>query len=235
MLENNWIAFVLTFLISVLWLRANDFIAQQNWVDSHTSRKIIHIGTGPIFILCWLLFNNSASSPFLAAIIPLIITLQFILVGLGIIRDEAAVKAMSRSGNPKEILRGPMLYGLIFTALTIIYWKRSPIGMIALMILCGGDGLADLFGRKWGKRKLPWNRQKSWMGSLGMFIGGWFLSLFILMTYHWAGIFTDSFAALLLPTLFIALFTTLVESFPVQDWDNLTITLAALALGHLLL
>jgi phytol kinase len=38
------------------------------------------------------------------------------------------------------------------------------------MMLCGGDGLADIIGRRFGKVKLPWNGSKSWAGSLGMLI-----------------------------------------------------------------
>jgi len=53
---------------------------------------------------------------------------------------------MSRTGNPREILRGPLYYGIAFIILTIVFWKDSPVGMTALMI-CGGDGLADLVGR----------------------------------------------------------------------------------------
>ena len=35
----------------------------------------------------------------------------------------------------------------------------------------GGDGLADIIGRRFGGVKLPWNTAKSWAGSLAMFIG----------------------------------------------------------------
>ena len=37
--------------------------------------------------------------------------------------------------------------------------------------MCGGDGLADLVGRKFGSAKLPFNKNKSWAGSLAMFVG----------------------------------------------------------------
>ena len=48
--------------------------------------------------------------------------------------------------------------------------------------MCGGDGLADLVGRRWGaSNRLPWNQNKSWAGSLAMLLserggagaGGW--------------------------------------------------------------
>jgi phytol kinase len=105
----------------------------------------------------------------LAALVPLAITIQFLLVGLGIIKDESAVRAMSRTGDRREILQGPLYYGIVFVVLTIIYWTDSPIGMVALMLMCGGDALADILGRRYGKIKLSWNKTKSWVGSLGRY------------------------------------------------------------------
>ena len=135
MFNNNVVALVVTLVIALVWLRINDFFAHKGWISSAISRKIIHIGTGPIFVLCWLLFNDSNIAPYLAAIVPLGITLQFALVGLGVIRDPSAVEAMSRTGDRREILHGPLLYGIVFVILTIVFWRRSPIGIIALMVL----------------------------------------------------------------------------------------------------
>jgi phytol kinase len=235
MLSSNLLAAFLTLLAALAWLRLNDFAAHRGWISSSLSRKIIHSGTGPIFVACWLLYNNTASARYLAALIPLAITAQFILVGTGMIKDPAAVQAMSRSGDRREILRGPLYYGLIFVLLTIFYWYDTPIGIIALMLMCGGDGLADIVGRRFGTAKLPWNRSKSWIGSAGMFFGGWLTSLAILALYVAAGIFTPPLSSYLLPLTLIALAGTVVESLPLQDVDNITITLAALATGHLLL
>ena len=102
MFSNNIVPMVLTLTAALAWLRINDFAAHKGWIESKLSRKIIHIGTGPIFVVCWLLFPNTPSSKYFAAVIPLLITFQFALVGLGIIKDEAAVQAMSRSGDRRE-------------------------------------------------------------------------------------------------------------------------------------
>ena len=107
--------------------------------------------------------------------------------------------------------------------------------MVGLMLMCGGDGLADVFGRRWGKTKLPWASGKSWIGSLGMLIGGWTFAAFILWVYVTAGVFSGPFGAYLLPLTLIAVVGTLVESLPIKDIDNITVTLAAALLGHLLL
>ncbi len=229
---QNFVATLLTFLIALVWLRLNDFIAQRGWISSDLSRKVIHIGTGPLFVLCWLLYPDHALARYFAALVPLAITAQFLLVGLGIIQDEAAVKAMARSGNRREILRGPLLYGIIFVLLTVVYWQETPIGIAALMILCGGDGLADVLGRRFGNRKLPWNRSKSWVGSLGMFAGGWLLALLILTVYIAAGRFSGPPSALALPLAGVVLVSAAIETLPLKDIDNLTITVAALFMGY---
>lgn len=234
-LSNNIIALILTFIAAISWLRLNDFAAHRGWISSHLSRKIIHIGTGPIFVLCWLLFHDAPSARYLAALVPGLITVQFIFVGLGIIKDEAAVKALSRTGDRREILRGPLFYGIIFVILTILYWKDSPIGMVALMLMCGGDGFADIIGRRFGKRKLPWAPGKSWMGSLAMFLGGWCLSIGILWVYLLEGVFTGQLNAYIPSLTLIALVGTAVESLPIKDVDNITVTLSAVILGNLLL
>jgi len=234
MLNNSVIALVITFLVALIWLRINDFLAHRGWVESHLSRKLIHIGTGPFFVLCWLLFNANPINRFLAALVPLAFTLQFLLIGIGVIKDEASVKAMSRTGDRREILRGPLYYGIIFVLLTIIYWKDSPIGIIGLMLMCGGDGLADILGRKWGRQKLPWSKGKSWAGSLGMFTGGWILSTFVIWVFSVTGVFNSPIQSYLLPITLIAFVGTLVESLPLKDIDNITVTLSAVIIGHLL-
>ena len=210
-----------------------DFIAHRGFIDSKLSRKIIHIGTGPIFVLCWFLFQDTPDARWLAALVPLVITIQFALIGFGILKDEASVKAMSRTGDPKEILRGPLYYGIMFVVLTILYWKDSPIGIIALMMMCGGDGIADIVGRKFNSGKLPWSKEKSVAGSIAVFIGGLVLSVLIIMIYINAGVFAGSITNYLLPITVIAFVGTVVESLPYKDIDNITMTIASVLAGYL--
>jgi phytol kinase len=234
MMKSNLLALILTFVASLVWLRVNDYIAHRGWVSSHLSRKFIHMGTGPVFVLCWLLFNDAPSARYLATLVPAMITAQFALVGFGIIQDEGSVKGMSRSGDPREILRGPLYYGIVFVLVTLLYWRQSPIGITALMLMCGGDGLAEIFGRTWGKTALPWAKGKTWIGSLGMFIGGWIFAVAVIAAYVAAGRFAAPFSGYLPPVTLIALAGTAVESLPFKDIDNFTVTVAAILLGHLL-
>lgn len=233
MLENNLLALVITFAISIAWLRLIDYVAHRGWIESRLSRKIIHIGTGPIFVLCWLLFKDTPSARFLAALIPLLITTQFFLIGIGVIKDEPSVKAMSRSGNRREILYGPLFYGITFVLLTTIYWYDSPIGMIALMVLCGGDGLAEIIGSRFGKSKLPWSNTKSWVGSLGMLLGGWLFSIIVILVFISLNKFSNPLVNFILPITIINLAATLTESLPIKDFDNLSISAISVLIGHI--
>ncbi len=230
---NIWIAAAITLGLSLLWLRLMDFAAHRGWIESRLSRKIIHIGTGPLFVLCWLLFRDTPEARWLAAAVPLLITVQFALIGLGVIKDEASVRAMSRTGDRREILRGPLFYGIAFVVLTILFWKDSPIGMTALMLMCGGDGIADVVGRRVPSPKLPWSREKSVAGSLSVLIGGFVLAAFILWVYVGLRVFPGPFSGYLAPLLILALTAAAVESLPFRDVDNLTVTIAAVLVGYL--
>lgn len=235
MLNNNWLALGLTLVIALLWLRSCDFMAKNGWVTSKLSRKIIHIGTGPIFVLCWLLFNNHPLARWLAAIVPILITIQFILIGIGVIKDEASIKAMSRTGDRREILLGPLFYGIVFVALTLVYWKVSPIGIIALMILCGGDGFADIIGSRFGKEhKIPWSKEKSFLGSLAFFLGGAIFSIIVIFIFLANKIFDGLWIKYIVRILAICFVVMVIESLPIKHIDNITVPMAAVIMGEIL-
>jgi phytol kinase len=240
-MPNPWIrdviAAVITLAVALVWLRIIDGLAERGLLEQRLSRKIIHIGTGPLFVACWLLFTPNPAARYLAALVPLLITGQFIMVGTGLVRDPAAVAAMTRHGDRREILRGPLFYGLVFVICTIVFWRTSPVGILALMLMCGGDGLADVVGRRYGLAPLPFNAGKTWGGSAAMLLGGFFFALTFVALFQWAGWVDTSLAASALTARLgiIALLCALVEALPLPDIDNLTVTGTAIALGLILL
>ena len=235
-LAQDIVATIITFAVALAWLRVIDALAHRGLIEQRLSRKIIHIGTGPLFVLCWNLFSDQAWARWLAALVPLAITAQFVLVGLGLMKDEAAVKAMTRTGDPREILRGPLYYGLVFVVCTVVFWRHSPVGILALMLLCGGDGFADIVGRRWGTVKLPFSPNKSWAGSAGMFVGSFVFGFGYLAFFNLLGDFNPALplASTAAKVALIALAATAVEALPLGEVDNLTLTTAAVILGFLL-
>jgi len=226
-----------TLALSLMWLRTMDALAHRGLIEQRLSRKIIHIGTGPLFVLCWNAFSAEPWARYAAALVPLLITGQFFAVGMGWMKDEAAVKAMTRHGDPREILRGPLYYGVIFVVCTVLFWRHSPVGILALMLMCGGDGLADVIGRRWGRARLPFSPNKSWAGSAAMFAGSYLFGFGFLALFNAFGNFAPplDLAATAAAVAVISLAATAVESLPFHDIDNVTVTLAALGLGLLLL
>lgn len=40
----------------------------------------------------------------------------------------------------RELLRGPLYYVLVLMISSLIFWRESPIGIISLAMMSGGDG-----------------------------------------------------------------------------------------------
>jgi phytol kinase len=230
------VATVITLALCLLWLRLMDVLAHRGLIEQKLSRKIIHIGTGPLFVVCWNLFSSEVWARYAAALVPLAITAQFAAVGFGLMKDEAAVKAMTRHGDPKEILRGPLYYGIVFVVCTLLFWRHSPVGIVALMVMCGGDGLADVVGRRFGSAKLPFSPDKSYAGSLGMFLGSFLFGIGMLALFNALGNFQPPIDVGYgtLTVAVICLVATAIEALPFHDIDNITITLASIIVGVLM-
>ena len=101
----------------------------------------MHVGAGPLFLLCWPLFSDAATAKNWAMVGPLALTLKAAAAGSGLIDDPKTVASMSRSGDRRELLRGPALYGAVFVAATMLCWRELS-GVLALVALCAGDGAA---------------------------------------------------------------------------------------------
>jgi phytol kinase len=124
-----------------------------------------------------------------------------------------------------------LFYGIAFVVLTIAFWRNTPNGIVALMILCGGDGLADIVGKKVGGMTLPWSPKKTIAGSITMLVGGFVLSVLVLWAFVGHNYFPQPITRYLLPIGAIAVVTTLVESLPFADIDNITIPLVSVLIG----
>ncbi len=64
--------------------------------------------------------------------------------------------------------------------------------------------------------------------------GGWLFAILIMALFIQAGTFSGTLKTYLGPITIIALAGTLIESLPLRDIDNLTVTAIAAALGHTL-
>jgi phytol kinase len=227
MFRSSWSAGILALVIFSVWLGLVFFLTKLGIISGNSSRKVVHIGTGPIFIVCWLFFPDVQLSRYIAASLPLMISLMLVVTATGVFHHRALVNIMTRYGNPKELLAGPLFYGLVFVVITILFWK-SASAIITLAILCAGDGLADVFGTKFGTTTLPWSRKKTVTGSIAMFVFGLTLSIILITIYRIANQLEGPITFYIFPVIVVSAISTVIESVSTSNIDNLTVPTAAI-------
>ena len=162
--------------------------------------------------------------------VPLAITGKFVAIGAGLVRDEATVRSMSRSGAPRELLYGPAQYGVVFSFATMFFWQSSAC-LVALMTLCFGDAAAEIVGKSMGRTRLPWSRRKTFVGSAAFFAAS------VASSAGFAPVLLPASAAVLpLPQLAaVCAIVTLAESLCPDNIDNLVIFAVSTAASSWLL
>lgn len=176
--------------------------------EHHTNealRKSIHIGIGFLAVtLKWIPWRLAAAIAALFVVINWLVLHR--LVGKRIARTERGYDA------------GIILYPLAVCALIVIFNWHIALAAVAWVILAFGDGSATVIGRALPIARLPWNREKSWGGSLAFILIGGTAAIAI------ARFFGAPTAAVVSATVLIAAF---VESLPLGLNDNFSVPVAA--------
>ncbi|XP_040376070.1 probable phytol kinase 2, chloroplastic [Oryza brachyantha] len=220
--------------VALALLRFFEELAKRGVFEQKLNRKLVHITIGLVFLLFWPLFSPGSYAPFLAAVAPGINIIRMLLLGLGVMKNEAMVKSMSRSGDHRELLKGPLYYATTITFATSVFWRTSPIAIALICNLCAGDGIADIVGRRLGQEKLPYNPNKSYAGSIAMVLAGFLASIGYMHYFQTFGFIEESWS-LAFGFLVVSVTAALVESHPISTHldDNLTVPLTSFLVGSL--
>jgi phytol kinase len=97
------------------------------------------------------------------------------------------VKAISRTGEAKEALGGPLIYVVVLFLCTSLFWRNSLLAPIAVCEMAAGDGLADIVGRRFGTTKWSFSPQKSVAGTLAFVLGGFIVTELVLLWFRATG------------------------------------------------
>jgi len=195
------------------------------------SRKIIHIAAGS-WVWVWPLMDPSDGWSYAFNVnIAVLWTLLFIVKGLTAGPEDIAVKTMTRTGDPKELLKGPLFFTLAMEFIGIFFFMTFP-GVATMAYLGWGDGLAPYIGARYGEHKYKLlGREKSIEGSVTVFVAG-FLGALLL---HLLVFGTLPLSALRIYQIAIlGLVAVIAEAVSPADVDNLLIPAALLATYHLL-
>ena len=231
------IATVISIVILLAIVQINAFMQKKGKVSQIITRKFVHIFVGPAFVVTWMLFSGEIISHYIAVIIPLLFVLQFFAIGMGFMKNESFVASMSRSGDPKELLGGTLYYAVVMVLMTLFWFyipstgisNANPTALLIVGCISGGDGLADIIGRKFGgdKKFGIKGSEKTIIGSIGM-LGGSILVSSILVLIFSLEAPNINIVTLILPIIVVSIVATVVEALSPKGTDNFTIFIAVI-------
>jgi uncharacterized protein (TIGR00297 family) len=146
----------------------SDTMTSQNSTHSEYKRKAVHIGSSLFALLLRYLTWWQAALCAVAAFVFNALILPRI-GGRNLYRSDDL-----RRGFPIGIL----LYPISVLLLILLFPHRLYIAAAGWAIMAWGDGFASVVGRKYGSRKLPWNPNRSWAGSVAFIVIGGIAAVF---------------------------------------------------------
>jgi dolichol kinase len=199
-------------------------------LSSDLSRKVIHIAAGS-YIWVWLFIDTS--DPLFAMfniIVPLLFFVTFLLKGFKATPDDKDVKTMTRTGDPRELHKGPLYFTIVMMVAGTLFLDTW-VGVFMMAIVGWGDGIAPYIGKKYGGKTFKTlGREKTFTGSISVFM---FSVVGCLIFYVLLGIIGGLGDTPLLPDpgidipqmlmviIILGLVAMIVEAFSPSDIDNL--------------
>jgi phytol kinase len=217
--ESLWGSISLTvFYLTVIVLFAEGLNRLTN-LGAELTRKIVHIGTGNVILLAWVLNIPAWVGIGASAIASIIAVISYFLPIL------PSINSVGRQSL------GTFFYAISMGLLVGWFW---PLGCpqyaaIGILVMAWGDGFAALIGQRFGQHPYQlWGIQKSWEGSLTMAGVSFFVTLLILLLVQEPSWQTG------LVAVAVSLAATGLEAFSKVGIDNLTVPLGSATLCYFL-
>ena len=189
------------FLISVVFKKFN-----KN--SKEITRKIIHIGIGPLIPIAQLLKIDQISALIFTGVVSLMVLINY----------EYKIFPTIEDVERKSF--GTLFYCLSLFILISLFWNKDPFSLITgFFIMTFGDGLAGLIGKSFNSSSWIFLKQrKSLLGTMTMFL----TSLIVVCTIGY--IQQNSFYYSYFTIAFIA---TILEQFSVLGIDNFIVPISS--------
>jgi dolichol kinase len=187
---------------------------------TESKRRLLHMLPGLLPFLLWVIPHQDPWGPLLA---DCVIALTAVIVASALMRYQV----FARTGE-SDWQSSVLGYAVPVLATLCICRGREEIGVMTLAILAFGDGSATLGGLTLGGPSLPWNRRKSWAGSLCFVVFG---TLLATLAYWGEASPSISLGTSALIAGGATLAAALAESLPVRLNDNLRVGATAAVIG----
>jgi phytol kinase len=186
------------------------------WFSAEQSRKIVHIGTGNVIALAWLLQLPAwvgITSALLAGMITLISYWLPILPG---------VNSVGRKSY------GTFFYAVSMGLLIAIFWplQHPEYAAIGILVMAWGDGLAAIVGQRWGRHPYKiFGNSKSLEGSATLLLVSYIVTTIILYVAN------GNLPIVWLVGIPVAIVAVILESISQFGLDNITLPSGAAMLA----
>ncbi len=202
-----------------LMIGLSTMLSNKNIIGDEGSRKLIHIGVSNWYFIA-LIFMRDPKDIWFTIIPPL----SFIILNYISYRTNL-IKSMERSGkgNLGTVYYPISLFVLVLATFLMI--ENPYIGLLGVMIMGYGDGLAAVIGKKYGKKDI--GNGKSLIGVVTMFVVSFIVASLIIG-------FTEGIGFIWI-AIVIALVASLIEYLTPKGLDNLSVPMGTSLIYYLLL
>src|SRR5262245_12488299 len=195
-------------------------------MSSELQRKIVHIGSSAFALLLrWLTWWQAA-----------LLALGAFIFNYLILPRVGGRKLYRDVDHHRGHAIGILLYPLSVLLLILCMPHHLQIVAAAWGIMAWGDGMASLFGTRYGKTKIPWNDNRSYAGSAAFIIFGSAAAVFFTYWVQKKPMEPVLWYVVVIPVL-ATILAALIETIQSGLNDNLTVPVSAaffmLALHHI--
>jgi phytol kinase len=192
-------------------------LVRRRWPDQpEWSRKVVHIGSGPVLLIAWGLGIDRRIALPVAGLVTLLAALNHR------IRVLPAIEDVDRRSY------GTIAYGATIVLLLLLWWPAQPAAVAAgVLVMAWGDGFAGLIGPIWSSPSWQvWGQKRSLLGTATMALASLGALVLVRQLALAAGLTAPDLGALAA----MALLATALEQVAWLGLDNLSVPLAVAAL-----
>lgn len=121
-------------------------------------RKVLHVFPGVLpFALWWIPHPDPLDRTSLGVVTGICAALTALYIALR--------RIVSRPGED-DFLRTAFSYPAAVLATLLLFPGAPELTCVVVVVIAFGDGGANIAGRLFGRRRLPWNRRKTWVGTI---------------------------------------------------------------------
>ena len=191
-------------------------ITDDSSLHSEYKRKAVHIGSSIFALLLrWLVFWQAA-----------IFALAAVLFNWLILPRIGGHALHRKDDHQRGYALGILLYPVSVLILILLFPSRLHIVAAAWAIMAWGDGTASIFGKRFGVKKIPWNSDRSYAGSIAFFLFGG-LAAVLFTRFVWIDAPQPFLWYIAAIPLLGSLLAALIETVPSGVNDNLSVPISA--------